>query len=187
MFNKLINTGLSTIILLVSMIITQNFTMFDNKTMGYEEKRSEIISDEIAVVKEVIIEEKVPDGVGTGTFEKPLEGRFTSGFGDRWGSFHGGIDIAAPTGTQITAADNGTVVFAKTCGTYGLLIKLDHNNGYMTYYAHCSEILKKVGDKVFKGDVIALVGSTGRSTGPHCHFEVRYDNERKNPLNYITL
>ncbi len=124
-------------------------------------------------------------GYGTGEFITPLEGTLTSEFGPRWGSTHGGVDIAAPTGTEILAADNAKVVFAKASGTYGLLVKLDHNNGYITYYAHCSEIKVKVGDVVSKGDVIALVGSTGNSTGPHCHFEIRYNNEKLDPLNFI--
>ena len=68
-----------------------------------------------------------------------------------------------------------------------MLVKIDHQNGYVTYYAHCSKINVSVGDTVKKGDIISLVGSTGNSTGPHCHFEVRYNNERKNPLDYVKI
>ena len=152
-----------------------------------EEDTTNIIGEEIEcsnVVDEVEIE---PSGVGTGVFSKPLEGIFTSGFGQRWGRLHGGIDLASETGTPIMASDDGTVIFTGDCGTYGLLVKIDHKNGYVTYYAHCSEIISSVGDLVEKGDVIALVGNTGNSTGPHCHFEIRYDNVPQNPLEFIDI
>ena len=138
----------------------------------------------VSVVEEEIV---INDGIGTGEFIKPLDGTFTSGFGQRWGRLHGGIDIASEIGTPISASDDGTVIYTGNCGTYGLLVKLDHNNGYITYYAHCSEIKVNVGDVVSKGDVVALVGNTGNSTGPHCHFEIRYDNVPKNPLDFISL
>ncbi len=148
------------------------------------------------IIKEEIIKQPVnqyekigilepPPGYGTGEFIYPISGRLTSAYGQRWGRLHGGIDLAAVTGTEIVSSDNGKVVFAGVSGSYGLLIKVDHGNGYVTYYAHCSEILADVGDCVSKGEVIALVGNTGNSTGPHCHFEIRYDNNRLDPLNYI--
>lgn len=129
---------------------------------------------------------EVPQGMGSGTFIFPASGSISSGFGARWGRTHTGIDIAASTGTTIVAADTGVVSFAGEQGTYGLLVKLDHQNGYVTYYAHCSELLVKAGDIVEQGQAIALVGSTGNSTGPHCHFEVRLDNEPQNPSNYVS-
>ena len=138
-------------------------------------------------INEVVESVESLDGVGTGIFIKPLDGTFTSGYGQRWGRLHGGIDIANEIGTPIMAADDATVIFTGNCGTYGLLVKLDHKNGYITYYAHCSEIKVSVGDLVKKGDVIALVGNTGNSTGPHCHFEIRYDNVPKNPLEFIDI
>lgn len=128
----------------------------------------------------------IPAGLGSGTFVFPAAGRISSEFGVRWGRTHTGIDIAAPQGTEITAADTGVVSHAGEQGTYGLLVKVDHQNGYVTYYAHCSELLVKVGDVVEQGQKIALVGNTGNSTGPHCHFEVRLENEPQNPLEYVS-
>lgn len=130
-----------------------------------------------------------PSWAPTGTFRWPTNGSITSPYGYRtiFGSrsFHGGIDIANSKGTNIYAADGGIVKHAGWMGTYGYLIIIDHTNGYTTYYAHCSKLLVSVGDKVHKGEHIAEMGSTGRSTGSHLHFEVRYKGERKNPMNYL--
>ena len=130
-----------------------------------------------------------PSWAPTGTFRKPTNGSITSPYGYRtiFGSrsFHGGIDIANKKGTNIYAADGGIVTHAGWMGTYGYLIIIDHQNGYTTYYAHCSKLLVKVGAKVHKGEHIAEMGSTGRSTGSHLHFEIRYKGDRKNPANYI--
>ncbi len=158
------------------------------RTDGYEEVEEIAVINQI--IEEPIIEEEeieIKDGIGTGSFITPLDGTFTSGYGERWGRFHQGIDIAAQTGTPIKAADNGEVIFVGNSGSYGLLVKLDHNNGYITYYAHCSQINVAVGDVVNQGDIISLVGNTGNSTGPHCHFEIRYDNKHKNPLEYVKI
>lgn len=126
-----------------------------------------------------------PAGLGTGEFAMPTNGRISSGFGARWGRTHTGIDIAASSGTEIRAADTGVVSFAGDKGSYGNLVKVNHQNGYETYYAHCSKILVLKGQIVEKGQRIALVGSTGNSTGPHCHFEVRLNGQAKNPSNFI--
>lgn len=138
--------------------------------------------------------------VGTGTkllpelpegclFLWPVQGPITSDFGYRFifgeTNFHRGIDIAAPSGTAINAGAEGTVVFAGEKGSYGNLVILSHGNGFLTYYAHCSKLLVQAGDTVTQGQPIAAVGSTGRSTGPHCHFEVRYQNEPIDPLFYL--
>ena len=95
---------------------------------------------------------------------------------------HKGIDIACAYGTPIYAADGGTVTFAGRRGAYGMLIIINHGGGYETYYAHESEILVKVGEEVYQGKVIGKVGSTGVSTGPHCHFEIHYQGTPLNPL-----
>ena len=125
--------------------------------------------------------------VTTGKFKRPVVGgSITSYYGYRRSGFHTGIDIARPTGTKIYAADGGTVTFAGRSGGYGLLIKIDHGNGYSTYYAHCSALSVKKGQQVNKGDVIGKVGSTGNSTGSHLHFEVRLHGNTKNPLNYVS-
>ena len=131
-----------------------------------------------------------PSWAPTGTFRWPANGTRTSNYGYRYifgsRSFHGGIDIANRVGTDIVAADGGIVTFAGwNSGGYGYLIIIDHQNGYKTYYAHNSKLLVSVGDKVHKGQHIAEMGSTGRSTGSHCHFEIRYNGERKNPANYL--
>ena len=109
----------------------------------------------------------------------------TSNFGYRWGKQHKGVDIAGNTGDPIYAALDGTVTFSGWQDGYGKVMKIDHGEGMETIYAHCSELDKKVGEKVSKGETIAKVGSTGRSTGPHLHFELRVKGEAKNPLNYI--
>ena len=96
-----------------------------------------------------------------------------------------GLDIAAPEGTAINAAADGTVTFAGERGTYGNLVGITHENGFVTYYAHCSQLLVQEGDTVEQGETIALVGSTGRSTGPHLHFEVRVNGQRTNPRHYL--
>ncbi len=169
--------------LFISMCMIFGYSSFH--TDGYEEFEEIVVINQIS--EEIEVEEEIELGIGTGSFITPLEGTFTSGYGERWGRLHGGIDIAAQTGTPIKAADNGEVIFVGDSGSYGLLVKLDHNNGYITYYAHCSKINVSVGDIVNQGDVISLVGNTGNSTGPHCHFEIRYDNKHKNPLEYVTI
>ncbi len=126
-----------------------------------------------------------PAGVGTGTFSMPTSGRLSSPFGMRWGRMHNGVDLAAPIGTPIYAADEGVVISSEYKGSYGNLVIIDHQNGYKTYYAHNSENLVSVGDTITKGDLIAKMGSTGRSTGPHLHFEVRYNDQPQDPMNYI--
>ncbi|MDY3014921.1 MAG: peptidoglycan DD-metalloendopeptidase family protein [Evtepia sp.] len=120
-----------------------------------------------------------------GRFIWPCVGRITSPFGPRtiFGSqgFHSGTDIANPQGTPIVAAAEGTVVWAGPKGSYGNLVKVDHGNGFLTYYSHCSQLLVTEGETVSQGQTIALVGSTGRSTGPHCHFELRWQQEPLDP------
>tara|TARA_B100001063_G_scaffold6337_1_gene4712 strand:- start:2274 stop:3026 length:753 start_codon:yes stop_codon:yes gene_type:complete len=106
-------------------------------------------------------------------YSLPTSGVFTSGFGPRWSRHHSGIDIANHLGTAIKASRRGEVVFADYLGAYGLMIEIQHPDGYKTRYAHCNEILVQVGDNVSRGDLIARMGNTGRSTGPHLHFEVR--------------
>lgn len=98
---------------------------------------------------------------------------------------HYGIDIAAPAGTAIKAADGGKVTYAGWKGSYGYLVEIDHENGYVTRYAHCSKIEVKVGSRVYKGQIIARVGSTGRSTGSHLHFEVLKNGVHVNPYGYV--
>ncbi|KPU42236.1 murein hydrolase activator NlpD precursor [Oxobacter pfennigii] len=115
----------------------------------------------------------------------PVRGTLTSLFGPRWGTTHKGIDIAAPTGTNVSAFLDGKVVHSGWEGGYGYLVIIDHGNGLRSYYGHNSKLLVSVGQQVSKGDIIAKVGSTGDSTGPHCHFEIRKNGTAVNPLNYL--
>lgn len=115
----------------------------------------------------------------------PLDGRITSRFGPRWGRMHNGLDIAAPKGTPVRAAARGRVVHSGPLGTYGLLVVIDHGGGVETRYAHNSVLLIKKGETVEKGQVIARVGSTGNSTGPHLHFEVLIDGEHQDPEKWL--
>jgi murein DD-endopeptidase MepM/ murein hydrolase activator NlpD len=128
--------------------------------------------------------------VGSGTsasgFAWPLTGgRTTSEFGQRWGRMHKGLDIAAPTGTPIHASRAGTVIHAGWQGGYGNLVLIDHGGGLVTAYGHQSRIATSVGTEVARGDLIGYVGSTGHSTGPHCHFEVRVNGTQQNPRRYL--
>lgn len=119
---------------------------------------------------------------------KPISGTITSRFGNRESirSYaHRGLDIAAPKGTTIKAAASGKVIFSGYQGSYGNLIKIDHGNGVVTYYGHCSKLYAKVGEKVEAGDSIAAVGSTGNSTGNHLHFEIQLNGQCVNPQNYL--
>ncbi len=157
---------------------------------GVETKR-DVLSENImsAAVNEIVVKgtKALPKPYGTGDFGVPAgDGTLSSRFGARWGRNHNGIDIAAPTGTDIYAADNGKVIYAEYHnGGYGYMVQIDHGNGFKTYYAHCSELLVEAGSVVAKGDLIARVGNTGRSTGAHLHFEVLKDGAPVDPLLYI--
>ena len=124
----------------------------------------------------------------TGSFDWPARGPITSGFGWRIDPFihrralHTGIDIAAPMGTPVEAAESGTVLYVGWMTGYGNMVVLDHGNGVSTVYAHLSAYLVRVGESVAKGQVIARVGRTGWTTGPHLHFEVRQDGQPIDPL-----
>ncbi|MFI3249556.1 MAG: M23 family metallopeptidase [Eubacteriales bacterium] len=137
-------------------------------------------------------------GVGTlerpvtasyGSFVWPARGTITSYFGGRtlYGryDFHSGLDIAAPTGTPIYAADGGTVTFSGWKTGYGNIVIITHDNGTQTYYAHNSSNAVSSGQKVYRGQYIAAMGSTGNSTGSHLHFEVRIGGQSVNPLGYL--
>lgn len=121
----------------------------------------------------------------------PIEGKISSKFGYRknpFGSgveFHNGLDIANKTGTKIYAAGTGVVTFAGYKSSWGNLVMISHGYGYVSIYAHCSEILVKEGQEVEKGDLIATVGSTGRATGPHVHYGIQLDGEWIDPLSVL--
>lgn len=118
----------------------------------------------------------------------PIEGTITSRYGVSSRlrkSTHTGLDISAVTGTDIKVVADGTVISAGYSGSYGYLVKVDHGNGVETWYAHTSKMYVKKGDTVKAGDVIAGVGSTGNSTGPHLHLEIRVNGETVDPQDYL--
>ena len=119
---------------------------------------------------------------------RPISGTITSRFGARSSirsSAHTGLDISAPKGTPIKAAASGTVTFAGWKGSYGYMLVISHGNGVQTYYAHCNQLYASVGQSVSQGETVAAVGSTGNSTGPHLHLEVRINGVAYNPQNYV--
>lgn len=152
-------------------------------------ENEEILSE--TVLKEPVTQvirvgtKKRPAGVGTASFITPARGYISSRYGSRSRGFHTGLDIAGSYGSPIVAADHGKVIFAGWSGGYGYMVKIDHQNGYVTYYAHNSKLTVKAGDIVTKGEVIAYMGSTGNSTGNHCHFEILKNGSTQNPERYI--
>jgi murein DD-endopeptidase MepM/ murein hydrolase activator NlpD len=122
-----------------------------------------------------------------------MSGYMSSGFGRRVDpftggeEFHEGIDFAAPEGTHIRAVAAGIVTWAGPRGGYGNMVQVDHGNGYATRYGHAYKVLVHVGETVNRGDALALVGDTGRSTGPHVHFEVLKNGHEVNPARFVAL
>ena len=152
-----------------------------NAEMTIEEQRaSKILADLGALNIYRIAIEKVP-------LAHPIKDkhRFTSGFGPRWGRMHNGLDFAAPHGTPIYATANGVIMFAGRKSAYGRLVKIKHDFGYETRYAHLSKIRVKNGQRVSRGERIGDMGNTGRSTGTHLHYEIRTNGKAVNPMNYI--
>ena len=155
----------------------------------------EIQIDDLEVAKENTVEklnidttESIADINGIKVATLPVTGTISSRYGVSSKirvSTHTGLDIAATTGTTIKVVADGTVTFAAYSGSYGYLVKVDHGNGVETWYGHTSKMLVKEGQAVKAGDTIALVGSTGNSTGPHLHFEVRINGEHVNPQKYL--
>lgn len=169
----------------------------------YTQNEEEVSTSELEVAKtnvEQTVETKVeeikqqeyidslPSINGIKLAVTPIEGRITSRYGVSSRirkSTHTGLDIAAVTGTDIKVVADGTVILASYNGSYGNLVKVDHGNGVETWYAHTSKMLVKAGDIVKAGDVIAKVGSTGNSTGPHLHLEIRINGEHVDPQDYL--
>ena len=155
----------------------------------------EIQIDDLEVAKENTVEklnidttESIADINGIKVATLPVTGTISSRYGVSSKirvSTHTGLDIAANTGTPIKVVADGTITFAAYSGSYGYLVKVDHGNGVETWYGHTSKMLVKEGQAVKAGNTIALVGSTGNSTGPHLHFEVRINGEHVNPQKYL--
>ena len=148
-----------------------------NKLVGNGLMRGQSLKIEVEDLSEAGLQRFIKARKRKSRFMWPLDGRLTDRYGwrihpiTRKRNFHKGIDIAAPKGTDISAADDGKVVFAGKSGGYGNLVILRHNSGYETRYAHCSKVNVKIGDKVTVGDTVAEVGSTGMSTGYHLHLK----------------
>lgn len=172
-------------------LVTYNYVEKNGATLEKEVVKEQIVSEP---VKQVIAKGParpatyVATSRGSGKVSGmiwPLSGRVTSYYGYRWGSLHTGIDIDGDTGQPYVAAAGGEVISAGWNGNYGYSILIDHGNGVATRYAHSSKLKVSAGDTVSQGDTIGLVGSTGRSTGSHLHFEVIINGSTVNPLNYI--
>ena len=148
-------------------------------------EQSFALARRIAAIQGVPYAEPADTTPSAAGFTWPTSGQITSGFGPRWGRMHQGLDIAAPTGRPITAAKSGTVIVAGWSGGYGQLVVIDHGGGLATAYAHQSRIAVKTGDPVTQGGLVGFVGSTGHSTGPHLHFEVRVNGAARDPLPYL--
>lgn len=120
-----------------------------------------------------------------GAFIWPVDAPVSSYFGPRWGRFHAGIDLAADSGDPIKAARDGHVLLSGAVQGYGNTVVLEHSDGSRTLYGHASKLLVKAGQQVKQGETIALVGTTGNSTGPHLHFEVIVEGKPRDPLSLL--
>ena len=169
----------------------------ESERIEYERALEELERNSREIEQMLLALEKTPEGQKRlahpwrGGFIYPVRGPITSGFGMRTHpiyhitKMHTGIDISAHSGTPIKAAAGGEVVFAGWWGGYGNVVIIDHGGGISTLYAHCSAIYVRKGQSVSQGEVIAAVGSTGLSTGPHLHFEVRKNGKPVDPLGYL--
>jgi murein DD-endopeptidase MepM/ murein hydrolase activator NlpD len=166
---------------------------------GLKEMQYRLTKENGVVVKEewlgqTVVKASLPEvvyrgtkvvGEGTGMFAWPVSGAtLSSSFGERWGRVHKGVDLVSGNRT-IKAADAGTVTFAGVQSGYGNVVIVDHKNGYVTYYGHLSSISVSVGQRLEQGGKIGIMGSTGRSTGTHLHFEIRKNGTAVNPLKYL--
>lgn len=185
-------------------IIIENDSWYTTKEVVHEEgttghrERNDVVVYENGVeisremIHENVMEESKAAVIERGTiipptYIKPIAGgRFTSGFGRRWGRMHKGVDWACPVGTTVYASCGGTVIQASYSGGYGNNVVISHPDGRLTRYAHNSKLLVHVGQVVKQGEPIALSGNTGRSTGPHVHFEIYINGAAVNPLKYIS-
>lgn len=164
----------------------------DEQTALEEEQKK--IDEQMVVAKaqlDALIAAETKKDVGStyvgGGFKWPTPGygTITSPYGMRWGKLHKGIDIGAPTGAKIIASNEGKITTSAFNSSYGNYVIVNHGGGYMTVYAHMSKRLVSVGQYVAKGQTIGLVGSTGHSTGPHLHFEIRVNGTAVNPKKYV--
>jgi murein DD-endopeptidase MepM/ murein hydrolase activator NlpD len=163
----------------------------DTKLSEIEKKTSELES-QLRYIKDVFDRNQIK--LASTPSGWPVRGYITDGFGTRRNPFdgagyepHAGLDIATNYGTAIEATADGRVIFAGTFGGYGNVVVIDHGYGITTRYGHMSQISVRTGQYVTRGKAVGAVGSTGRSTGPHCHYEVRLHDRAVNPLGYISI
>ena len=168
----------------------RNYQFLRERRREYERRVGELEASSYEIEKFIRSRGKTAV-VSSGKFAWPIRGRITSPFGYRrhplWGgvSLHTGIDIAAPYGKPISCADSGEVIYSGWWDGYGKAVVIDHGRGYTTVYGHMSRIYAQVGQTVTKGESIGLVGSTGFSTGPHLHFEIRVNGRPVDPMPYL--
>jgi murein DD-endopeptidase MepM/ murein hydrolase activator NlpD len=164
---------------------------------------SKLLELRTALSERVAAGETISDEECTYSFKWPVPNHYnvSSGVGERWGTYHKGLDITGESGTAIYAAEYGTVVRmnnscthnygkSSSCGCgggYGNYVIIDHGNGFLTLYGHLTQATVEVGDTVKRGDQIGLMGTTGYSTGTHLHFELRYNGYITNPASFLTL
>ncbi|MBQ7703278.1 MAG: peptidoglycan DD-metalloendopeptidase family protein [Firmicutes bacterium] len=167
--------------------VTARVTRVDGEVVSSESLETEVITPK---VDKVIIKGTTerPPTVGSGQFIRPVPYPIHDGFGWRWGRMHEGVDMYGPNcyGTPIKAADGGTVVVAGWYQGYGLAVIIDHQNGFKSLYGHASALMVSVGGEVYQGQHIANIGSTGRSYGPHLHFEIWVNGIKVDPAPYIS-
>ncbi|MDW0116492.1 M23 family metallopeptidase [Sporosarcina thermotolerans] len=164
--------------------VTQLTRMRNGNVIGRSVVEEDVLVESVPEI--TLVGTKVIPSRGTGKFMWPADGGYVSSqMGKRWGRVHQGIDIARPSSRSIFAADNGVVTNVGRHGTYGNRIIITHNNGYKTLYAHLAKMDVKVGQTVPKGTKIGVMGSTGRSTGMHLHFEVYKNGSNINPLSVL--
>ena len=169
----------------------------NNDKIELEKLKSELEKEENELESEIekIAAQSVVNGEGqvisSGSWPVPGHSRISSPYGYRihpifnTKKMHTGIDIPAPTGTPAVAIDSGKVIFSGTKGGYGNTVMIQHDDGKVTLYGHNSKLAVSVGQRVEKGQVVSKIGSTGNSTGPHLHFEVRINGKHVNPVPYI--
>ena len=175
--------------------IQSNENQYESALSALDAEEERIQANIVKLSRELAAQQAAqgkPTQSSSGGYIWPVDSRYiTSTVGGRTSpggvgsTNHKGIDIAGRYGTPIYAADGGTVTYSGWMGGYGYTIRIDHGNGKVTYYAHNSSLIASVGQHVYKGQQIARMGSTGNSTGNHCHFEVRINGVAKNPLNYL--
>lgn len=163
--------------------VEEESTYINGKKINTEKISEKVVVKPIDTVIHTGMKNPIPSGIAF--LSKPSRGSISSNFGARWGEVHHGIDIASNVGDPIGAALDGVVKETSYNSVYGNMIVVNHGGGIETIYGHCSKVLVKPGQKIKRGDVIGKVGTTGRSTGPHLHFELRVNGTAINPNKYI--